>query len=440
MKNGGRQSAASAPLRIAYLFQQFPVRTEVFAVSDIAALTAQGHRVSVFTMKGRPRREAELLKICGVPGHLPVDRPRLADALGWVGAMWRWRGPAARLAGQIVSSGGRYPVAALQALLCLPRAVAIADRVRARKYDVVHAFWSRHVGLVLPLLEARRAKPVRTAFVGAYDLVADDLLVDLTVRAAEAVISHAEANEAYITRKAAPGAATQIIPRGIPLIPLSEQQDRGPFRCITASALVPSKNVEGVIRACAAARATEPRLTLDIFGEGPDRQRLEQFSRLRGFDWVTFRGHISREALFEEMQASCVFLLLSRKPSERLPNVVKEALWAGCAVISSNSEGIEELLPDATYGQIVDPAVPGAAEAALQAALSETDGAARTRRVKARALIEDRFSSGRNMARYVEMWRQALEARLRPSRSRASRPARPRRAPSRSVRQESQLR
>ena len=438
MKAGSRRSAASAPLRVAYLFQQFPVRTEVFAVSDIAALAAQGHRVTVYTMKGRPRREAELLKVCGVPGALPIDRPGLSDALRWPAAMWRWRGPAARLAGQILARSGRYPVAALQGLLCLPRAVAIADRVQ--RFDVVHAFWSRHVGLVLPLLAERRAKPVRTAFVGAYDLVADDLLVDLTVGAAEAVISHAEANQAYIQRKAPAGVPTQIIPRGIPLIPPSEEGTRDPFKCITASALVPSKNVEGVIRACAAARAVDPRVSLDIFGDGPDRQRLEQFSRLRGFDWVNFRGHVSREALFEEMEAASVFLLLSRKPSERLPNVVKEALWAGCAVISSNSEGIEELLPDASYGQIVDPGVPGAAESALQAALSETDGAARKRRTKARTLIEDRFSSDRNMGRYVEMWRRVLQGRRQVSRSTARRPAQSRRGLSRSVRREPQPR
>ena len=55
------------------------------------------------------------------------------------------------------------------------------------------------------------------------------------------------------------------------------------------------------------------------------------------------------------MQSASIFLSLSKKPSERLPNVLKEALWAGCAVISSDTEGIQELVADPSMGMIVQP-------------------------------------------------------------------------------------
>lgn len=422
------RSADQAPLRIAYLFQQFPLPTEAFAVSDVAALLAQGHRVTIYTMKRSRPNERDLLSLCGVPAGLPIDRPSTSAALSWPKLMWRSRKPALALARRIAASTASAPREALEALLCIPRLVEIAERIKAGNVDVAHAFWSRHVGLVLPLLEADEAPALRSAFVGAYDLIADDFLVGMTLESAETVFSHAEANRAYVHRKAPRGATSQIISRGIPLLPLASDTRREPYRCITASALTPSKNVDDVINACALAREQEPRLTLHIFGDGPDKGRLEQLSRERGGSgWISFGGHVSRAELFTEMQRASLFLLLSRKPSERLPNVIKEALWAGCNVISANSEGIEELIPNPGIGQIVDPVTPERASTAVLQALGESEEDAVKRRVRARAMIEERFSSDHSMRRYVEAWHEAIARRLQSPRPPARRGGRSRR-------------
>ena len=81
--------------------------------------------------------------------------------------------------------------------------------------------------------------------------MADDFLVDMTMDAAEIVFSHSEANRPHLDRKASPAAVRLIVPRGIPLFRIEDEIERNPFRCATASALVASKNVEAVIRACA---------------------------------------------------------------------------------------------------------------------------------------------------------------------------------------------
>ena len=63
---------------------------------------------------------------------------------------------------------------------------------------------------------------------------------------AKTIFSHAEANRDYVERRAPAGALVRIVNRGIPLPPLAEgTRDR--FRFVTASALTPSKNVDGVI-------------------------------------------------------------------------------------------------------------------------------------------------------------------------------------------------
>jgi glycosyltransferase involved in cell wall biosynthesis len=412
MSSDTRAGAHPPALRIAYLIQQFPVPTETFAVSDIAALIAQGHQVSVYTLKP-PRKGGQALAAkCGVPAQLPIFRPSWAGARSWPGLVWRHRQHAAWLMRKILTNGRSAPLLCLQTLLSIPRLLEIADQLRSDGSDVVHAFWSRHIALVLPLLKRAGAPPLRSTFVGAYDLVADDFIVDLAAPAAEILFSHAQVNRPFLERKAGPAASVEIIHRGIPLMDAVAATARDPYRVMTASALVRPKNVDAVIRSFAAVRARDGRLTVSIYGDGPDRPRLERLAQeLDCAASVTFAGHVSRDALFAEMQRAAVFVLLSKKPSERLPNVVKEALWAGCAVISSDSEGIEELLPNSAIGIVVDPDDQHAVETGLRDLLKEKPEDRMRRRDQARAFIADHFSSAASMRAYVRAWQGRLASR-----------------------------
>ena len=399
-------------LRISYLFPQFPVASQAFAISDILALRALGHTVTVHTIKVAGAHEAELLKSSNMPDDLAVRRPSLRGAVRWPALLWRMRQPATKLIGQILRRAPASPVTAITAVLCLPRVIEIVAEIDQSEADVVHAFWSRHPGMVLSVLNRQGARPLRSAFVGAYDLVADDLLVDLTLQSAEIAFSHAEVNRPYLIDKFPPGRPLEIIRRGIPMMDGEPQAVRNASLWLTASALTPAKNVEGVLQAFAAAHTAQPGLRLEIYGDGPDRSRLEKIAKSLGCaDAVRFGGHVGREELFSHMQRAAGFVLLSRKPSERLPNVIKEALWAGCAIIASRSEGIEELVPDQRYGQIVDADDTSAISAAIAAVSHEDEAAAQQRRDLARALIAGQFSSRQSMAAYVAAWQTARAGR-----------------------------
>ena len=401
-----------APLRISYLFPQFPMPTETFAVSDIATLQADGHTVVVHTLKPPRRDEARRLLASKVPLGLTILRPTLSGALRWPVLLWRSRAAAGPLLKLIARRFGTAPRTALEALICFPRILEMADEIRRCDSDIVHLFWARHAGLVLPLLSSDAGGPVRSAFVGAYDLTVDDFLVDTALRATELLFTHAEVNRAYAQGKAGPEADLKIIYRGLPLSPVADEAERDPAQWVTASALESSKNVPAVLRTFATALASRPELKLLIFGAGPEKQRLVECSRKLGCEAaVRFMGHAGREQVLGAMSRSAVFLLLSKKASERLPNVVKEALWAGCAVITSSSEGIAELVPDPGIGFVVDPDDRRSVEAAVTAVLAESSEAAATRKARARAHVAEHFSSERNMRRYADAWYRKLSTR-----------------------------
>lgn len=401
-----------APLRVSYLFPQFPMPTETFAVSDIATLQQAGHTVVVHTLKPPRRDEAARLRASNVPRDLAILRPTMGGALRWPALLWRSRAAAGPILKVIASRFAAAPRTALEVLIGFPRILEMVDEVRRCESDVVHLFWARHAGLVLPLLASKGGGPVRSAFVGAYDLMVDDFLVDMALRSAELLVTHAEVNRAYAEGKAGADTEIKVIYRGIPLAPAVDEAERDPAQWVTASALDSSKNVGAVLRAFAAALASRPGLKLLVFGEGPEKQRLLDLGRELGCDRaVRFMGHAGREEVIGAMSRSAVFLLLSKKASERLPNVVKEALWAGCAVITSRSEGIEELVPDPGVGFVVDPDDSQAVDAVVAAVLAESSEAAATRRGRARAHVAEHFSSERNMRRYADAWGRALSTR-----------------------------
>ena len=212
-----------------------------------------------------------------------------------------------------------------------------------------------------------------------------------------------------LERKARENCATHIVHRGIPLPGPASESERDPDLWITVSALVAAKNVEGVLHAFARARDLRPALKLQVFGNGPHRAALESLAeRLGCSDAVRFAGHVDRQEIFAAMSRAGVFLLFSKKASERLPNVVKEALWAGCMVIASDTPGIEELLPQQDIGIIVDPDDEAAVASAVQEVLQMDDAALEERRERVRAHIKEHFTADFSMKRYAEIWRALL--------------------------------
>ena len=399
-----RQNTLSAipSLKIAYLLPQFPVATQTFATSDIAALQAEGHDVRVYTMK----TGGGAANIAGVP----VSRTTLRGMMRWPHVLWRMRRPVLSLAWNILRELDVAPRTAIHALLCLPRSAEITADIMVRQPDVVHLFWARHPGLVLALLKACKFPGIRSAFAGAYDLVADDFLVDLSLRSAGVAFSHSEANRDYVESKVACGTCVQIVHRGIPLPEIDLQAERDSHLWITASALLPEKNVEAVLRAFVLARAEMPGLRLSVFGEGPDCARLERWCRVNDCaQSVSFKGHVSRDELQRHMAKADAFLLLSKKPSERLPNVIKEALWAGCSVISSNSIGIREILHDDRFGFVVDPDDEDAVNQAVRRIVQRDRSEDAARRAEARELIEERFCATKNMQKYASAWAELVQ-------------------------------
>ena len=96
-------------------------------------------------------------------------------------------------------------------------------------------------------------------------------------------------------------------------------------------------------------------LTLEIIGSGPEKLNLISLCKsLEIEEKVNFIPHSSQVELFKKMASAQYFLFLSRKKSERLSNVIKEAMACKCICICSKTKGINELIISGFNGYILE--------------------------------------------------------------------------------------
>jgi alpha-1,3-mannosyltransferase len=120
-------------------------------------------------------------------------------------------------------------------------------------------------------------------------------------------------------------------------------------RLVTIGRLSENKNVAGLLKVFAAARAVTPGLRLVVVGDGPLRPELEALAaRLAIADVVIWRGAVDDAALRDELARADFFL--SAAQYEGFGLAVVEAMAAGVPVFVNRIEAFEALVEDGRSG------------------------------------------------------------------------------------------
>lgn len=131
--------------------------------------------------------------------------------------------------------------------------------------------------------------------------------------------------------------------------------DPPPLRCVAAARLVPKKGLGALIGVMAEAADDLPRgaIQLDIFGDGPDRPRLEQLIRQRHLEGIVrLRGRKSSDELAEEYRSAHVFCAPSRREAFGIAGL--EARSAGLVLVARKGNGLEEFARDGVDSILVE--------------------------------------------------------------------------------------
>jgi glycosyltransferase involved in cell wall biosynthesis len=151
------------------------------------------------------------------------------------------------------------------------------------------------------------------------------------------------------------------------------------------------KGHDVLIDACAALpQPLRVRTALVIAGDGPERPRLARLAAARG---VRLRLDGYRDDVRPWYAAADVFVLPSR--SEGSPNVLLEALAAGCPIVATRVGGVSEIAEDGVSASLVPADQPRALASAIESVLTTPALAARLAEGARRAAA--RFTPGSRM-------------------------------------------
>ncbi|MFE6971744.1 glycosyltransferase [Isoptericola sp. NPDC057653] len=214
----------------------------------------------------------------------------------------------------------------------------------------------------------------------------------------DAVVFLTDAQRRDVVDRVGDRAHTHVVPNStdLPHGPLPEHADR--YRGAVVASLHARKRVGHAVAATGrAARRAGLGLTLDVYGDGPMRPRVE--ARAAAVPGVTLHGFVPGAA---ERLADASFLLVTSR-SEGLPLVFAEAMARGCVPLAYDIRyGPSDIVTDGVDGFLVPDGDIDALAAAIQRFVT-LDGEAVRRMREAAVATAQGYSDAAVVARWAEV-------------------------------------
>lgn len=396
-------------MKVAYVTSQFPAPSETFASLDVNALLELGVRVDVYGIRPRHNDYSSLMRQRHADARLRVEHLSLANALQALLYMCLHPGKVLRIIAWIFRVN-RNPTHVLKSLLLLPSTFYIFKALEEDRPDMVHLFWG-HYPTMVGFLLSRYLPDIRfTLFLGVYDLATGYAGSFDMASHAQAVFTHSHESVATLVASGVQADKIRVLHRGTvvsqaSLDPVDGKRPQSPpKKFLTAARLIREKGVDEVLGIFSAYCGRFPDASLVIAGDGPCRADLQRLAEELGIaDNVAFLGHVSQEKLFRCMEESDCFILMTRCRTERLPNVLKEAMLRRNICITTPSDGIHELIHHGVNGFVFETR-----EQVVQFLLDQEMPALEPVVANAQATIVQGFNVSEIMKGYLAVWTSAL--------------------------------
>ncbi len=165
----------------------------------------------------------------------------------------------------------------------------------------------------------------------------------------------------------------------------------GPTRLLTLGRLHACKGHDVLLEAVGLLVENGADVTLELIGEGPERQALEALAARRGLSRrTTFHGSLGELGIIERMRGADIFILASH--SEPLGVAYMEAMAMEVATVGTDAGGVREIITHGETGLLVPPKSPDALATAIRSLIQDRTYRDRIARAGRQSIIE-RFDS-----------------------------------------------
>lgn len=214
----------------------------------------------------------------------------------------------------------------------------------------------------------------------------------------------------------------EVVPTGVRLDrPPVRREPRagGSTRLLFVGRQVPVKGLDVLLRALPRLCAEEPRLVLEVIGDGAESARNEALARELGVSrHVSFRGAKPRDQVRAALERAELLVVPSRTTADGAAEgaglVPKEAMAAGLPVVATDSGGLPETVPPEYRHELVPEGDHEALAARIAYVLERRESWPR-RAHAGREWVENQFDhervARRTAAIYAELLDRAAERR-----------------------------
>jgi colanic acid/amylovoran biosynthesis glycosyltransferase len=408
----------AASLDLTYALSRHPQAISTFVNGEAAVLARRVGRLSIVAEK---RSDEADVRPGGIPASVDVRwTPTRGEWAFWRGsALALARGPSATLGavaavaarGDSLTAKRRWAYSALAAAAETER----MPRWRGRRH--IHAHFAATGGVVAFVMSRVLGVPYSVTAHGSADLFRANPHLDLLLREAAFVAAVSGHHRDVILERVPDidSGRVHVVHVGVRWQDLAEKGAEGahpppgaaPARIVSVGNLVPMKGMDVLVEAVGRLVATGRELELEIVGDGPEREQLEDQVRHAGLTGVVrFLGQRPPAEAHAAMRRADLFALACLEApdgaKDGVPTVLMEAMASGRPVISTRLSGIPELIDDGGTGWLVPPDDADALAAGIADALDHPDEAGR-RALAGQAHVEAEFDQERNALRLLDL-------------------------------------
>jgi glycosyltransferase involved in cell wall biosynthesis len=276
----------------------------------------------------------------------------------------------ARAVGRLRESRSRAVL--LKNLSVVPKALWLAGYLRTHEVRHVHAHWASTTATLAMVASEVSGVPYSVT-AHRWDIAEDNLLA-AKVRSAAFVRAIDRIGAEELAARSRPGQGEIVVLHmGVALSgpPVARELHTPPVVVVPAG-LVAIKGHVHLVEAMALLAERGTAVTLEIVGEGAERERIERaIERFGVGDRVVMRGFVTHDELLGELAAGrydIAALASAGTPAdarEGIPVALMEALAAGVPAVATRMGGIPELLGDGA-GVLVPERDPAALADAIE--------------------------------------------------------------------------